>query len=784
MMQKTKIVWINDVPWANSGMSIQSKMIVAHLLDLGHDVHYLAWYTGKPGTKTQYNIAKDLSLDIHFLGENSFGSSYLIESLLTTINPDIVVSFGDMHMIQPLMGINRKWHKKWIHWWTVDDKSPDPTSLKTAQQIPNIVAITEFGANTIKSKMNRSVPIIGHAYQSELQIANKEDAKAILQIPSNAVVYGYIARNFWRKNINSLLNAFAYTCNNLLNKDQDARLLIHTDQAAPGIEGCDILEKTKELGLSGKVLLSTSSLSEDNMISLIDAMDYHVLTSYGEGFGVPVIETMARGVPNIVPMHTTLPELVRNSGFIVPLEVSGSIHPASGREYFAPDCLKLAQCLADTYELKTKHPAKYQQKQKQCLEQVGKYSPENIKNEWAKLIENFHFEQSAVMAPQEYELEFKFKKNKKILLCSMFYVPNLIGGGEHTAHELMKGLAKEGWDVAVLTLFDGIKGSVGKPLPDQEFVLDNVNIIQSGNNWYKHLTTILDNDAPDILMTYEISSWYSLRFLKEAKKRHIKTVMYEQYWRLLTENFTEISQQIPNPPRQGFECSRLTDLLITNSDFTAQMFKKFIGRTTPVVYPPMVLPSKPLENQGKYIVMVNPSKAKGIEVPIYLAAMLPDVPFKLVGAIGEDASFLEIKKYPNILYCPHTDDVDEIYQDAKVVLFPSMLEETFGRVVVEAMAYGIPVIARDTGAVSSVVEEHAILMKKDSKPSDWLQPLIKLLENPEQAFAIGQKGYDFAAKKFDRDGIINVFAGLVTKLFNRQTKYCPQPKFYKECDCL
>ena len=114
-----KIVWINDVPWAHSGMAIQSKMIVAHLIKMGHQVHYFAWYAGVPNTRTIYNIDTSLKLDVYFLGEKSFGTSGLLNQLLVKVNPEIIISFGDLHMIEPLLGIDHCWHTKWTHWWSM-----------------------------------------------------------------------------------------------------------------------------------------------------------------------------------------------------------------------------------------------------------------------------------------------------------------------------------------------------------------------------------------------------------------------------------------------------------------------------------------------------------------------------------------------------------------------------------------------------------------------------------------------------------------------------------------
>jgi len=780
-MNKQKIIWINDVPWASSGMGIQSKLVVEYLINLGYEIYYIAWYAGLPGHKTHYTLANQ-KINVYFLGQNSFGTPALIEQLVSSIKPDLIVSFGDMHMVEAITMIDKKWHQKWLHWWTVDNDSPSEYELEIAKKIPTLIALTNFGAGVIKDSLGKIVPIIGHAYRSQLQVGNKSAAKKSLGIDKNAVVFGCIARNFWRKNLHTLVHAFAHR----LRETKDAVLLLHIDDPNPGREGCNLIKLVKKINLQGRVFVTTNAASEDDMTCIIDAMDFHVLPSFGEGFGVPVIETMARGVPNIAPCHTTLPELIGDSGYIIPLSISGNVHPNTGKEYFGPSCEHLSDVLANSYVLRTNNEKEYFELSQKAIIKAQEYSPNIILKKWESLIKDF-LEAPAIECSLDHSLQLKSycKKSKKILLCSMFYVPNLIGGGEYTIHEFMKGLQNDGWDIKVITLFDGIKGHVGAPLVDQEIMVDGVSVLQSGENWYKYLTEILDNDPPDILMTYEISGWYSLRFLREAKKRNIKTVMYEQYWRLLTNDFGNISTQIPNPPRQGLECNKLTDRLITNSDFTEAMFKKILGRNTPVVYPPMSLPKALQLNAKKYVVMVNPSKAKGVEVVFHLASKFPATFFKLVGSVGEDSTFLEIKKYPNIEYCSHTEDMAEIYNTALVVLFPSTLEESFGRVPVEAMSYGVPVIARDIGAVSSVVEDAALLVEKNADNSAWESALDFLLKNPHKAIEMGNNGRNFVLNKFDPQKQISKFSAILSDLVSeKQTIYCRSnlPRIIMVCD--
>jgi glycosyltransferase involved in cell wall biosynthesis len=53
----------------------------------------------------------------------------------------------------------------------------------------------------------------------------------------------------------------------------------------------------------------------------------------------------------------------------------------------------------------------------------------------------------------------------------------------------------------------------------------------------------------------------------------------------------------------------------------------------------------------------------------------------------------------------HPERIADLYLDALAVLVPSLCYEVFPLAPVEALAHGVPVIARRIGAVTDVVEE-------------------------------------------------------------------------------
>jgi len=94
-----------------------------------------------------------------------------------------------------------------------------------------------------------------------------------------------------------------------------------------------------------------------------------------------------------------------------------------------------------------------------------------------------------------------------------------------------------------------------------------------------------------------------------------------------------------------------------------------------------------------------------------LAAKEAGVPMKIGGRIKDQAYYdSEIKPLIDGVHVTwigelHPKEVIVLYQKAKAFLFPTLWEEPFGLVLIEAMSCGTPVIAYPNGAVPEIVED-------------------------------------------------------------------------------
>jgi glycosyltransferase involved in cell wall biosynthesis len=108
------------------------------------------------------------------------------------------------------------------------------------------------------------------------------------------------------------------------------------------------------------------------------------------------------------------------------------------------------------------------------------------------------------------------------------------------------------------------------------------------------------------------------------------------------------------------------------------------------------------------VTLVNPSPEKGatmlIEIARQALARFSSLQFLVVESRSTAgmlaATFgIDWSQFPNLTFVPQQDDMRQVYAQTKMLLYPSYWYEAAGRVVYEAQANGIPVLASNHGAL-------------------------------------------------------------------------------------
>jgi glycosyltransferase involved in cell wall biosynthesis len=108
----------------------------------------------------------------------------------------------------------------------------------------------------------------------------------------------------------------------------------------------------------------------------------------------------------------------------------------------------------------------------------------------------------------------------------------------------------------------------------------------------------------------------------------------------------------------------------------------------------------------------------------------------------------------NVKFMGHMsrDQLVGFYRNARFLVVPSICFETFGLVIVEAMSYGLPIIASRMGGLPEIVEDGETGLLFEAGNSEELAYKMKLLwENPTLCRQMGQSGRKKVIREYNED---------------------------------
>ncbi|MBA0054335.1 glycosyltransferase [Streptomyces sp. AJS327] len=134
-------------------------------------------------------------------------------------------------------------------------------------------------------------------------------------------------------------------------------------------------------------------------------------------------------------------------------------------------------------------------------------------------------------------------------------------------------------------------------------------------------------------------------------------------------------------------------------------------------YPPFTVPTGRSLRRDRDLLMVNPVPAKGSELLHRLIAQMPERHFTLVEGWWDTS--VEFTCYPNVTYVPRTYNMGSLYARHKLLLVPSLVEDAFPRVIVEAELLGLPTLGSRRGGIPEAVGHPGLLIDADATAEGW-----------------------------------------------------------------
>ncbi|MCX7320003.1 MAG: glycosyltransferase family 1 protein [Hyphomicrobiales bacterium] len=190
----------------------------------------------------------------------------------------------------------------------------DRTFVDAARRSTMLLAISEYSRQTAIKHGNLDPNHIRtvHLHISQHSLRNAARDETILdRLQLTRGRYLIYPANFWKhKNHEMLLTALGIARSNGL--DADIRLVC---TGAPGARQQWLKQAAESMGLGARVLFP-GYLSNAELLALITGSAGVVFPSLYEGFGLPVIEAMAVGVPVACSNVTSLPEVAGDAAIL------------------------------------------------------------------------------------------------------------------------------------------------------------------------------------------------------------------------------------------------------------------------------------------------------------------------------------------------------------------------------------------------------------------------------------------------------------------------------------
>lgn len=313
-----KIFYVGDSPTVDTGFGVVSKNLLTRWKKMGYEISVLGIneYADDP------RPAKNFDFDIYPCekgGPEQVYGMHKVWPLAQMLRPDIIFILNDPWLIKSYMDLKPEGilpYTKVVGYFPTDAAPLKPEWHKTLNSLDAQVCYTKYAEHTVIAS-NGSIPPnlhqIYHGVDTETFFPiNTSYARQQLGLPTDLFIVGMVARNQPRKRFDLLMMAFAQFAKNKKN----VKLYLHTGLHDVGF---DILNLAHQLDISDKLILTeditpNKGVEPQKLNYIYNSFNAHALISLGDGFCLPVAESMSVGCPQIVSGHSALQELVEGHG--------------------------------------------------------------------------------------------------------------------------------------------------------------------------------------------------------------------------------------------------------------------------------------------------------------------------------------------------------------------------------------------------------------------------------------------------------------------------------------
>ncbi len=303
-----RIMFMANAPWCATGYGVQGKHLVPRLRALGHELAYFAFY-GLAGGVLQADGVPIFPMGVKPWGED------ILPAHMRAFGGHVLITLMDVWVTDFFGRMAQEHGWAWCPWTPIDQEPVPYLVLERLEGAHTVLPYARFGVEELRKAGVTNVRYIPHGVDTKVfRPGDQREARRKLGLPEDAFIIGMVAANKGyppRKCFPEQLLAFA----RFKRKHPEALLYLHTlkTDAHGGVRFDHLLDR---LGLrEGEDVIFSDQYRyvlgypEAWMADLYRCFDVLSLASMGEGFGIPLIEAQACGVPVVTANNSAMTEL-------------------------------------------------------------------------------------------------------------------------------------------------------------------------------------------------------------------------------------------------------------------------------------------------------------------------------------------------------------------------------------------------------------------------------------------------------------------------------------------
>jgi glycosyltransferase involved in cell wall biosynthesis/ADP-heptose:LPS heptosyltransferase len=357
-----RILIVSDSPAIQSGLARVTRELAARFADEGHEVAVAGWFDihAAPDAEFDYPVYPAIKR-----------APEALASLLETIQPHVVLAIGDPWDFEWLARQRARGAPWKLMGYLNIEGRPLPLACESILDGFDVLTTTsEFGAAVIGRKGVRAVHhgVDAATFRPLLRATRAQFVGRNLDETFFVLLNG---QNTARKNFPAALEGFA-----LFAKGKEDVLLYANTAVSPAQEdmaGQDLRQTIVNLGLGDDPRILFNPKNDGPLKTVSDEQVNHIynmatvllVTSWGEGFCLPVLEAQAVGVVPVAPNDYSMPELIEERGFLYP--VATRLENLYGMRVAIVGAMDVAAALQEAYEVWRNHPETWRKRKAACM---------------------------------------------------------------------------------------------------------------------------------------------------------------------------------------------------------------------------------------------------------------------------------------------------------------------------------------------------------------------------------------------------------------------------------